>query len=134
MLYDRGVHRLRVLAAILALTLSASPVVLDRCLISCEVAEASAPHDVSGPVCHRAMGEAGSAPHLSGPRAACGHDHLCSRAVLVVSTHQADRASAAVSALASSAPPRATAAQGSFGSLSPPGAPPPVAAATPLRI
>jgi len=127
-----GVHRLRVLAAILALTLSASPVVLDRCLISCEIAEASAPRDMSGPACHRAMSGAGS--QLSGPRAACGHDHLSSRAVLVVSTHQADRASAAVFAAASSAPPRAIAVGGSFGSLSPPGAPPPAAAAIPLRI
>jgi len=134
--YDRSVHGPRVFAAILVLTLSASPVVLDRCLISCEAGAGRQASSATAVLsCHgSAAGASSAAPRLLAPRPACGHDHLSSSAVLVPATHQVDRPSPAVFAAVTSAPPRAVVVGRSFGSPSPPGASPPAAAPSPLRI
>ncbi len=90
---------LRFAAASLIVSLMASPMVLDACLVTCHasttVDEASAE-----PSCHHAT-DAGDV-RLEPPATACGHDHSSSPLTLTPSSHDAGAKSAAAVLVADS--------------------------------
>jgi len=63
----------RLIAGLLSVAFAVSPMILDRCEASCEVARAGATSQAA-PSCH--LHAFGLTAHAASPRAGCGHDHL----------------------------------------------------------
>jgi hypothetical protein len=94
--------KLRFAAASLIVSLSASPMVLDACLVTCHgsttVDEASAE-----PSCHHATATDDGDVRLEAPATACGHDHSSSSLALTSSSRDAGAKSDATVLVAESA-------------------------------
>jgi hypothetical protein len=78
------------IAAVLALALAALPVMLDRCVESCELHGAVA---ASAPACHHA---ASTGTHITQAPAPCGHDHTGTSVTAVKSVELTGRTFASV--------------------------------------
>jgi hypothetical protein len=84
---------LRFAAASLIVSLIASPMVLDACLVTCH-ASTAVDQASAEPSCHHATDDGDV--RLEAPATACGHDHSSSPLTLTSSSRDAAKADAAV--------------------------------------